>query len=160
MFKRNVCVALTTLLFALAFTSNASAADKVRGSFGIGVGQGTTVSYGLSAKLYMGESFALQPVVGLGNDWIGVSVDALWEMPALVNLGFMEIAWAIGLGPGVGIGDNLAVGIAGVAGLEFNFSVIPGLPFDIVAEYRPSIFVLPGVDLDLVDFSGHLRIYF
>ena len=61
---------------------------------------------------------------------------------------------------GVGIGDNLAVGIAGVAGLEFNFSVIPGLPFDLVAEYRPSVFVLPGVDLDLVDFSGHLRIYF
>ena len=152
-------------MFAVAcmvtgWSTSAVAADKVRGNIGIGVGQGTTVGLGLSGKLYMGDSVAIQPVLGISDNRIGLSVDALLEMPALFNSGPIEIAWALGLGPGVAVGsDNFALGIAGVAGLEFNFSVIPSLPFDLVVEYRPSFFIIP-VDLNLVSFSGHLRVYF
>ena len=154
---------LTASLVALllcALSSSVFAADEVRGSFGIGVGSSTT-AYGLSAKLYLDPSFAIQGVVGLRNDSIGLSIDALYEMPALFRNNALELAWNVGFGPGVYITDDtLGAAVAFVAGLEFNFLFIPSLPFDLVLEYRPSLRVLPGVDLDLVDFTGHIRVYF
>lgn len=155
------CITILLILFALIATStSAMAADKVRGNFGIGVGQGTTVGFGISGKLYMGEGFSVQPVLGIGENRIGFSIDALLEMPALFASGPIEIAWALGVGPGIGIGDDsFGLAVAGVAGLEFNFSIIPGLPFDLVVEYRPRFAIIP-VGLDLVNFSGHFRVYF
>lgn len=153
-------MALTTLLLMLAMSSPAAAADKVRGNIGIGVGRGTGV-WGLSGKLYMGESTAVQAVVGGHSNYLGLSADLLLEMPALADLGALEIAWSLGAGAGVGLSDsNLNLGVAGVAGLEFNFSIIPSLPFDLVLEWRPNLFIISDFDLHLVDFSGHLRVYF
>ena len=71
---------------------------------------------------------------------------------------FFSLDWSFGLGAGVGVrDDNTGIAAAGVAGLEFNFTVIP---IDLVLEYRPTLAIHPDVDLDLVDFSGHLRFYF
>ena len=158
---KHVTIAATLLALVLCVcTSSAWAADEVRGSVGIGVGSSTT-AYGLSGKLYLDPAFAVQGVVGIRNDSIGLSVDALYEMPALFRNEALEIAWNVGFGPGVYITDDtLGAAVAFVAGLEFNFLFIPSLPFDLVLEYRPSLFVLPGVDLDLVDFTGHIRVYF
>lgn len=158
--KHFIFTASLLALLLCAFSSSALAADEVRGSFGIGLGSSTT-AYGLSAKLYLDPAFAIQGVVGIRNESIGLSVDALYEMPALFRNSALEIAWNVGAGPGVYItDDSLGAAVAFVAGLEFNFLFIPSLPFDLVVEYRPSLSVLPGVDLDLVDFTGHIRVYF
>lgn len=159
---RTGSVLATAMIIAslMSLSSTAHAADKVRGNIGIGVGRGTGV-WGLSGKLYMGDATSIQGVVGVDSNYIGLSGDFLLEMPALVDLGALEIAWALGAGAGVGISDNsLGVAVAGVAGLEFNFNVIPSLPFDLVLEWRPTLSVIPDVGLGLVNFTGHIRIYF
>lgn len=154
---------LAAVLLVTALTSissSAHAADKVRGNIGLGVGRGTGV-WGLSGKLYMGDATSIQGVVGVDSNYIGFSGDFLLEMPALADLGGLEIAWALGAGAGVGISDNsIGIAVAGVAGLEFNFSVIPSLPFDLVLEWRPTLSVVPDVGLGLTSFSGHIRVYF
>lgn len=151
-----VCLCLVSL----------EAQAQVRGKTGIGLGSATNAS-GISGKMYLGEVASLQGVVGgyfsslLGQTQVGVGVgaDALIEMPALAELGGLEIAWALGLGAGVGIGSGIfQFGASGIAGLEFNFTFIESLPFDLVAEWRPTLSLTP-FGLNLTSFSGHLRLY-
>ena len=153
-----LCAAmLTTLMLP---TSQALAADKVRGNIGVGLGRGTGV-WGLSGKLYMGEATSVQVVAGGGSNYLGLSADLLLEMPALAQLGPLEIAWAVGAGLGLGVSDSsLGAAIAGVLGLELNFSIIPSLPFDLVFEWRPGLSVVPDVSVGLLGLTGHVRVYF
>lgn len=154
-------VSLVALVTTLAWAAPAHA-DKP-GTFGIGLGAGT-VSNGLSGKYYMG-SFALQANLGLfgagadrfGNNGFAFSVDGLLEQNALFKNGVVSIDWNLGLGAGLGASDNAFVlAAAGVLGLEFNF--IP-VPIDFVVEYRPTL-VITELDLNVIDFTGHLRYYF
>jgi len=135
------------------------------GSFGIGLGSGSSAYYysgGISGKYFLGADTAAQAVIGFGGgigaDWISISPDFLYEMPALATLDPMEIAWNLGVGGTLMLWDN-GVGLAarGVVGLEFDLLVIP---LDIVLEYRPGVLVVPSLDLDLVSFGGHVRYYF
>jgi len=41
-------------------------------------------------------------------------------------------------------------------GLEVNFRA---LPTDLVLEWRPELEIVPGPELDLVEFGAHLRLY-
>lgn len=122
----------------------------------IGLGGGFGVS-GISGKYYTGST-ALQGMVGAyRGEGLGVGLDYLLEMPDIAAAGPVNIAWNLGVGRTVRVNDNLGVGVSGVAGLEFNF--VP-VPIDLVLEYRPGLHVIPDIDLDLVNFSGHLRFYF
>ncbi|MBK9649242.1 MAG: hypothetical protein IPO67_29530 [Deltaproteobacteria bacterium] len=152
---------LLTTLAALLLPSIALA--EVPGNFGIGIGGGLGVS-GLSMKAPIGPG-AIQGVIGTygwngryDDDRLGVSIDALWEQPTFASGGPVNLAWNIGFGGAVGVGQNdPLVGISGVAGLEF---IVQPAPIDIVLEYRPGIILSPGVYSDLVNFSGHIRYYF
>lgn len=152
---------LLMTLAALLLPSVAQAAPP--GDFGIGVGGGLGVS-GLSMKAPFGP-VAVQGVIGTygwngyyDDDRLGVSLDLLWEQPDFAGGGPVNIAWNIGFGGGVGVGSgNPLIGISGVAGLEF---IVQPAPIDIVLEYRPTLIVEPGTDLELVNFSGHIRYYF
>ena len=153
--------AVWTLLLLLCPSLAMAAPDG--GPFGLGLGGGLGVS-GLSGKLWLGDSAAFQGVVGvwgLTDDHLGAGLDALLEMPAIAETEPVEVAWNLGVGGTLGVGGSssipLLVGVSGVAGLEFNFQPIP---LDLVLEYRPGLIVVPGVDLDLVNFSGHIRYYF
>ena len=157
---------LISLIAALTVVtaSETAHADKP-GTFGIGIGGGT-ISTGLSLKYYTGSSFALQGNVGLlgsGRDrfagqGIAVSVDGLLEQSSLYRNQYFSLDWNFGLGGGVGVlSDTLILAAAGVIGLEFNF--IP-IPIDFVVEYRPTLQILNDVNLDPIDFSGHVRFYF
>jgi hypothetical protein len=144
----------------------AGGTDAVRSkSFGIGLGGGTGVS-GLSLKI-PGQT-AIQATLGIDPYGIGLGLDGLLEMPEIASApGLVGIAWNLGVGGTVvlwdgpfGRGGGIGLGLSGIAGLEFNFDLLPTLPFDIVLEYRPSLWVIPGVDLDLIRFTGHIRVYF
>lgn len=148
---------------------HAMAPPRGGGVFGIGVGGGLGVS-GLSGKYWLGEKYALQGVVGAwgyghhyygGHDYdygtnLGVSLDYLWEMPDITASGPLVLGWNVGLGGTIGIYDPPFIGASGVLGLELDFQPVP---IDVVLEYRPGISIVPGIGLDLVNFTGHVRFY-
>ncbi len=161
-----MCLSLMNVAQAQETTTATGGGDAVRSSsFGIGIGSVTKAS-GLSLKVPMGPT-SIQAAFGLGgyglNTGFGVGADFLLEMPALVDAGFVVVAWELGLGGGLatgGGGDDLSAAVSGVAGLQFNFGVLPGLPFDLVIEWRPTLNIIQNVDLNLLGATGHLRIYF
>lgn len=162
-----VWMVVTTLIVGLmGQDAFAGGTDAVRSkSFGIGLGGGTGVS-GLSLKIP--GDVAIQATLGIDPYGLGIGIDGLLEQAEIASApGVVGIAWNIGLGGTVLLWDgpgkndgNIGLGVSGIAGLEFNFDVLPALPFDIVLEYRPSLFVIPNVDLDLIRFTGHIRVYF
>lgn len=171
MSDRRTPLAAAALCAALALTLAAPArADNIRQSGGLGIGLGSgTLSNGLSIKYFLNDSNALQLVAGTWGGGgikdrfgdfggLGVGGDYLYELPVLASASFVDIAWNLGAGVGLGLDDD-ALGLAGafIAGLEFNF--IP-VPLSLVLEYRPTVGVLPGFGLDLIDFTGHLRFHF
>src|SRR5262245_17136014 len=154
--------------------SRAKAWTQPREGFGLGIGSGTGAT-GVSGKLMVPPG-AFQIVLGFwghgddGNgpgprqythlDGIALSVDYLFEMPSLARTQFFNLDWSFGLGGGVGVatgGGTPGVAVAGIAGLEFNFTKIP---LDVTIEYRPAVGLLPGVGIGLVGFTAHLRVWF
>ena len=167
---------------ALSLGASTASAEPIRtpGRFGLGLGAGT-IANGLSAKYFVDRQNALQFNLGAfggrGADhrWhrfggFGFSADYLFEMPAIAKAGqAFELAWNIGAGLGVGFDDDeydhkddhyhdyFALAASFVLGLEFD--LIP-IPLDIVLEFRPGLLLVPYIDLDLVDFTAHIRVYF
>jgi hypothetical protein len=159
---------------AVTFTpARAHAWGHSREGFGLGIGSGTGAT-GISGKLMVAPG-AFQGVVGFWGhgdsngpgpgqyssiDGIALSLDYLFEMPALATTQYFDLDWNFGLGGGIGIatsGGTPGVAVAGVAGLEFNFTKIP---LDLTVEYRPAVGLLPGVGIGLIGFTAHLRVWF
>ena len=91
---------------------------------------------------------------------IALSLDYLFEMPSLATTQYFNLDWNFGLGGGVGVSTNggtPGVAVAGIAGLEFNFTKVP---LDLTVEYRPAVGLLPGVGIGLIGFTAHLRVWF
>lgn len=138
------------------------------GRFGIGLGSGTFAN-GLSMKYFLAKSFAVQANVGRAsggnagdrfknNGGIAASADLLIENKPLVASKLLNLEWSYGVGGGVANrNDTTGLAAAAIAGLELNFNVIP---IDLVLEFRPTLLISPDVELEIVDFSGHLRYYF
>ena len=138
--------------------------------FGLGLGAGTSTA-GLSAKYFFSERLALQGVIGAGygagyssgpgGDWddgAALGADLLFEMPAFFQDEGIELAWALGPGAAVWIGDDwAALAVSGALGFECN---ITAAPIDLIVEYRPRLLLAPDVDTDFVNFTGHIRYYF
>jgi hypothetical protein len=149
---------------ALPLTAHAGAEHRSAGKFGLGLGGGTNTG-GISAKMFLSDASAIQAVVGAYGNWengtgLGLNADYLYEMPAIADVEAVEIAWNLGAGAGLGGNSKsnaLSVGVSGVAGLEFAFKPVP---LDLVIEYRPTLHVVPKVELGLVNFTGHLRWFF
>lgn len=180
MFRKLAPIALAAAL-ALA-PSSAQAlelANPIReaGHWGIGIGGGLGPS-GFSAKYYFSRGFALQGVVGgygYGRNWnggwrndnfgaagLGVLVDFLFEMPAIVEGDVLELGWNIGPGAWIGVGSDFWFGVSGTLGLEFNFKPVP---IDIVLEYKPALRLVSSrsdnpVGFNPWNFGAHVRIYF
>lgn len=160
MHARKLALTLTTTLALCAVSATAHAGAPIRqgGNFGLGVGSGTS-AYGLSLKYYMSGRQAIQATAGIGwGGYLGVGGDYLFEMPEFFSSSVVNLGWNLGPGVGVGLGnDGLYTGASFVGGFEFNFNPVP---IDLVLEWRPTLDILPGLDVDLIDFSGHLRFYF
>lgn len=167
---------------ALLLSADIASAEPIRtpGRFGLGIGSGT-IANGLSAKYFVDKRNAFQFNLGsfggrgFDNRWhrfggFGFSADYLFEMPTIAKAGqAFELAWNFGAGLGVGFDDDeydhkddhyhdyFALAASFVLGLEFD--LIP-IPLDIVLEFRPGLLLVPYIDLDLVDFTAHIRVYF
>jgi hypothetical protein len=134
-------------------------------SAGVGVGLGSaTVSSGVSLKWAAEKGGALQLVVGPWTngfsafDGIGINLDALKEFKGIGSIGPITIDGNLGGGGGIAMGEgSLGVAGSGIAGLDFGLKTVP---LELALEYRPTISIIPGVALDPVSFSGHLRWWF
>jgi hypothetical protein len=173
MCKSALVFGATVALVVTLAPARAHAWGHSREGFGLGIGSGTGAT-GISGKLMVAPG-AFQGVVGFWGhgdssgpgpgqyssiDGIALSLDYLFEMPALATTQFFDLDWNFGLGGGIGIatsGGTPGVAVAGVAGLEFNFTKIP---LDLTVEYRPAVGLLPGVGIGLIGFTAHLRVWF
>ena len=165
---------IAALVAVCGAPSTARAWTYPRDGFGLGIGSGTGAT-GISAKTMVAPGGALQGVLGWWGhtdsngpgpgqyghiDGIAVSIDYLFEMPSLATTQYFHLDWNFGLGGGVGVptsGGTPGVAVAGIAGLEFDFTKIP---FDLTIEYRPAVGLLPGVGIGLIGFTAHLRVWF
>jgi hypothetical protein len=173
--KSRLVVPLGIAVLAALAPSPASADfGTPRQNFGLGIGMGTGAS-GLSGKFMLGTGAAIQGVVGVWGgedggdhsgpgrprlDGIALSVDYLFEMPTLAKSEYFNLDWSFGLGGGIGVstgGGAPSAAVAGIAGLEFNFTRVP---FDIVIEYRPAVGIVPNPWIGLVGFTAHVRVWF
>jgi len=169
----HVILGLALVAVVALAPARAHAFGTARQGFGIGIGSGTGAT-GVSGKLMAGPG-AFQGVVGFWGhgdsngpgpaqyshlDGVALSLDYLFEMPSLAQTQYFNLDWNFGLGGGVGVstnGGSPGVAVAGIAGLEFNFTKVP---IDLTVEYRPAIGLLPGVGIGLIGFTAHLRIWF
>lgn len=150
-----------TLLAIMSLSTQAFAGAPIRqgGNFGLGVGTSYGLT-GLSLKYFMSDSQAVQGTagVGFGGNYIGATLDYLLEIPEFVQSDVLNIGPSIGLGGALGLSDSsIALGINGVAGLEFMLNPIP---IDFVVEWRPGLRIIPNPDLALLGFAAHVRYYF
>ena len=169
-----VCFTLAVVAAGVLAPARAHAFGTPRQGFGIGIGSGTGAT-GVSGKLMVGSAGAFQGVVGFWGhgdssgpgpgqyrsiDGVALSLDYLFEMPSLATTQYFNLDWNFGFGGGVGVSTNggtPGVAVAGVAGLEFNFTKVP---IDLTIEYRPGVGLLPDVGIGLIGFTAHLRIWF
>ncbi len=166
---------LVAAVVGLAPSRAAATFGTPRQNFGLGIGMGTGAS-GFSGKFMLGGGGnAIQTVLGFWGgdgggdhsgpgrphlDGVALSVDYLFEMPALAKSEYFDLDWDFGLGAGVGVstgGGAPGVAVAGIAGLEFNFTKVP---FDVAIEYRPAVGILPNPWIGLVGFTAHVRLWF
>ena len=176
---------LSIMLFATVWLTAGSAFAgmpiKQAGNFGIGLGVGTTAAP-LSMKYFLDSALSLQGNVGWWRGWgwggcgrfrgrdrdyycggyyrdaFGLGADLLYEGGPLTGNESVTLDWEAGGGAGIGISDfGFGLGIAGVVGLQLN---IHAVPLDIVIEYRPAIYFVPGFAINWLDFTGHVRYYF
>ena len=108
---RTMLVALIAVAGTYALSPQMAQAEEMKGSgissertIGVGLGGGTTTS-GLTGKLYLSDSSALQAVVGIGTGYndFGVGVDYIIQEIGLTT--FAGSALDLELGAGVGEGN-------------------------------------------------------
>jgi hypothetical protein len=124
-----IVVAVLVTLGALAGSASAQAAEK--GVFGVGLVIGEPT--GISAKLYLDDTTAVQGAIGsafVGGGW-QIHADYVWHpwileqresftLPAYVGPGVRFIDYTLGRDD-----DYLALGLRAVAGIVFDFTEIP-----------------------------------
>lgn len=175
---------VTLLFFAamlLGGTQSAFAGMPIKqaGNFGVGLGVGTTAAP-ISLKYFLDSSLSIQGNVGWWRGWgwgcgryrgdrryycggyyndaLGIGADILYEGGPLAGNESVTLDWEVGGGAGIGLGDrSFGLAAAFVAGLQLN---IHAIPIDLVVEYRPSIYFVPGFGINWIDFTGHIRYYF
>lgn len=169
----------TALLLGGSQSAFAGMPIKQAGNFGVGLGVGTTAAP-ISLKYFLDSSLSLQGNVGWWRGWgwgcnrrsrdryycgggyyndaLGIGADILYEGGPLAGNESVTLDWEVGGGVGIGLGDRtFGLAAAFVAGLQLN---IHAIPIDLVVEYRPSIYFVPGFDINWIDFTGHIRYYF
>jgi hypothetical protein len=149
--------------FALSVFSLGLACTDANAGVGVGLGS-ATVSSGVSLKWAAEKGGALQLVVGPWStgfstlDGVGVNLDGIKEFRGIGSVGPIRIDGNLGGGGGVAMGGGgLGVAGSGVAGLDL---ALTNVPLELALEYRPTLWILPGIDFEPVGFSGHLRWWF
>lgn len=132
---------IAILVFGLSATAYAGSIGK-DSTFGIGLGGGTLTS-GVTGKYYLGETTALQAVVGINGWGMSFGADFIKEFGALYTAPAGRLFWGAGAGGGVimyslGTQSAAIVGVSGVVQLGWHFN---SFPIEVVSDWRPTFLV-------------------
>ena len=149
------------ILAIFAMTSVASAQIEtlgVRGAFG------TAAGAELSAQWGMGSN-RLETDLGWagGPDWSYLNLSGIWQWKGEFGSGF---GWFAGVGARVAYwswsngnnGDSdIALGLAGQAGIEYQF---PSIPIQLSLDIRPCFYLIPETNFHWGDIALGIRYMF
>lgn len=141
---------IAVLALGLSFAPTAHAQDSTGGGSGVlaspgrvGVGLGgSTLSNGITGKLYITEALAAQATVGW---WLGagfsVSADVIVER-ALYKVPELSVQGYLGAGPSIGffsvVNNATVIGVSGVGGVGLHVAEVP---IEVALELRPTVLV-------------------
>lgn len=109
---------------------------------------------GITAKQNRGEN-AIEAGLSFGTGSINIDGVYLWQQP-VIGEGFHLY---YGAGAFVGLGGNyLGLGAEGVIGLEYRLPI--DLPLAVSVDYRPSLSIIPEVNLGVYNFGFGIKYCF
>lgn len=132
--------------------------------FGLGFGGGA-YTYGVTGKLFLGNSLAAQAFVGLGWGSINVGADVMYQGKQIWGNSDFGLNWEAGAGAFAMPGWGSYFGINAVVGLSLQYRPIP---VELTADIRPTFLIgdwavyRPGWSNSPIDFNGGgaIRYYF
>lgn len=176
--KKFWVVACVGFVLLMASPAMAQSSEARLDGWGVGLGIGTGIT-GVSLKNQTSGDKAFQAVIGCWGGYrnncygLGGSLDLLVNMPVLTQEDSVSLAWNLGGGGAVGVrggsdwgrhprgsgyrGNDLWLAGQFVAGLEVLF---PSVPLDVVVEWRPSLWIVPGFHFQIENAGFHVRYYF
>jgi len=110
--------------------TNIHASKKL--GFGLG---GGAYNYGLTGKVFLGDSMAAQAFLGWGWGGINIGADALYQGKQLWTNGDFGLNWEAGAGAFISPGWGAAFGVNAVVGLSLQYRPVP---VEITADIRPT----------------------
>jgi hypothetical protein len=146
---------VTTVLVILGVCLLAPALTAQQSGFGLGVMLGEPT--GISAKLWLGQTTALDGVVAwsfVNNPAISVHADYLFHFFDVFSVKEGTIPLYAGIGGMVSIGPEPDVGVRIPFGAAYLFETVP---LDIFLEVAPIFLLIPATAFD---FSGGLGVRF
>ena len=138
---------LIPLAFFLSFPAQAADTIGSTQKFGVGLGGGSLAN-GITAKLYIHPTAALQGVLGQygsygTNSGFSMSADFIREIGSLAeveNVG--RLFWSVGAGVGIVIsGDTQTFGASGVMEFGWHFE---RFPLEVTTDWRPTFYLGDG----------------
>ncbi len=140
------------LMIGLALPSQA----RTGGDMGVGFIAGNPS--GLSGKIWLGETNALDLTLGLNvlENWLALNADYLWHEFGLIPVPQGKLPVFYGMGVWAALANHGGIGVRGVVGIEYLF---PNAPLDAFFEICPGISVLPGTHFG-ADVGLGMRYFF
>jgi hypothetical protein len=128
---------------------------RMGGNFGLGIIAGLPT--GVSGKLWLNNTNAVDMILGFGQNYLEARADYVWHDYNLFPVPSGQLPLYYGMGAGMAI-SNGGPGLMarGVVGIEYLF---PHAPLDAFFELGPGIRFFPGTDLDMTAGIG-MRYFF
>jgi hypothetical protein len=157
---------LVAVLAALALPATSQAATNVHAKehkVGVGFG-GSSITSGLSAKLFLNESLSVQGTAGYWWGWgPALNVDVLFEGPQIWSGMGLAANWFAGAGAGAAFGASYGLEssltipvVSGVVGASLQ---LEKFPVELTAEFRPGFILTEWGGFDFGG-GGAVRYYF
>ena len=130
--------------------------------FGLGFGGGA-YSSGLTGKVFLGNSLAVQAFASFGWYWgFDVGADVMYQGKQIWTNGDFGLNWEAGAGAFIAPGYGAAIGVNGVVGLSLQYRP---LPVEVTADIRPTFTfgswnAWTGYSPFYVSGGGAIRYYF
>jgi hypothetical protein len=147
-------VGAMVLVICLFLPSQSNA--KQGGDVGVGLVIGKPA--GLSGKVWLGETNALDLTLGFNvlDDWMSLNADYVWHDFSLFQVPQGSLPLYYGMGIWAAIANHGGVGVRGVVGIDYLFAKAP---LDAFFEICPGISIIPGTHVG-VDAGLGMRYFF
>lgn len=131
-------------LLAAACVAFAAAPGHARQGGNLGLGFIAGLPTGLSGKLWLNNTNAIDMIVGFDSyaDYIILNADYVWHEFNLIPVRAGQLPLYYGMGANLGVARNApGVGLRGVVGLEYLFA---DAPLDAFIELGPGALIIPS----------------